>query len=407
MLRRHLRAFSDRDFERAAEDVDEQVVGRYADPFSGPVTFSGRDEVKAWWKRIHHGWDYLEAQIEDVLEARTDLVVVAVRFKARGKDSGAEVKGQKQFEVWRLREGKLVSFEFLWDKEQALEVAASPERPGLEARRTVRPSVEKARSQRTWARGDVSVELADDFVATVEIHRPPNNYIDVALVSALADACEALEADPACRAIVLCAEGKHFCAGAAFGQGGEQASGERLQASDVYREAVRLLSTATPVVAAVQGAAVGGGLGLALLADFRVASPETRFWANFARLGFHHVFGMTVTLPALVGQQAARELLYTAKRVQGEEAHTVGLCDRLVPAERIRAAAHELAAKIAASAPLAVQSIRQTLTGDLVDRFRAATEREQAEQHRLMQTEDFQEGVLAASERRDPKFGGH
>src|SRR5262249_15777036 len=147
-------------------------------------------------------------------------------------------------------------------------------------------------------------------------------------------------------------------------------------------------------------AAVGGGLGLALSADFRVASPETRFWANFARLGFHHGFAITLTLPALVGQQAARELLYTARRVRGEEAQTLGLCDRLVPPEQIRAEAHALAAEIAASAPLAVRSIRQTLRGDIADRVRAATEREQAEQIRLMQTDDFQEGVRAAAERR-------
>jgi enoyl-CoA hydratase/carnithine racemase len=157
----------------------------------------------------------------------------------------------------------------------------------------------------------------------------------------------------------------------------------------------------------VQGAAVGGGFGLALSADFRVASAETRFWANFARLGFHHGFGMTVTLPALVGRQAAMELLYTARRIGGEEAHSLGLCDRLVPAAAIRSEARLLAAEIAASAPLAVRSIRQTLSGDLAERVRAATEREQAEQHRLMQTEDFKEGVRAAAERRDPKFGGH
>ena len=254
--------------------------------------------------------------------------------------------------------------------------------------------------------GDVSVEAADDFVATVEIHRPPDNHIDIALIAALADAYEELDRDPACRAIVLCSEGKHFCAGVAFGQASEDASRGQLQGGDFYREAVRLFAAATPVVAAVQGASVGGGLGLALSADFRVAGPESRFWANFARLGFHHGFGMTVTLPALVGQQAALDLLYTGRRVRGEEARSLGLCDRLVPAERIRSEAHALAAEIAASAPLAVRSIRRTLRGDLADRVRAATEREQAEQVRLMQTDDFGEGVQAVSERRAPKFGG-
>jgi 2-(1,2-epoxy-1,2-dihydrophenyl)acetyl-CoA isomerase len=253
--------------------------------------------------------------------------------------------------------------------------------------------------------GDVSVEVGEDFVATVEIHRPPNNHFDVALVTALADAYEALDHDSTCRAIVLCSEGKHFCAGAELAAEGADAGGE-LQAGAIYGGAARMFSCALPVVAAVQGAAVGGGLGLALSADFRVASPQTRMWPNFSRLGFHHGFGMTITLPAAVGPQRALELLLTGRRVQGEEALALGLCDRLVAVEQLRAEAHALAAEIAGAAPLAVRSIRRTLRGDLAERIRSATEREGAEQGRLMQTEDFREGVLAAAERRAPKFSG-
>jgi enoyl-CoA hydratase/carnithine racemase len=253
--------------------------------------------------------------------------------------------------------------------------------------------------------GDVSVDVGEDFVATVEIHRPPNNFIDVGLAAALAEAYERLEGDPGCRAIVLCSEGKHFCAGAALGNDAADPAGE-LQAAAVYLEAVRMFSCATPVVAAVQGAAVGGGLGLALSADFRVLAPDTRLWPNFARLGFHHGFGMTVTLPAVIGRQRALELLLTGRRVGGEEAVSLGLGDRLASTEELRAAAHELAAELAASAPLAVRSIRQTLRSDLAERVRVATEREAAEQGRLMKTDDFREGVRAASERRAPKFSG-
>ena len=151
--------------------------------------------------------------------------------------------------------------------------------------------------------------------------------------------------------------------------------------------AVRMFAAATPVVAAVQGAAIGGGLGLALSADFRVASRSSRFAANFARLGIHHGFGLTVTLPAAVGAQAALELLYTGRRVRGEEAHALGLCDRLVADDELRAGAHALAAEIALSAPLAVRSIRQTMRGDLADRVRAATQRERAAQAPLFATE--------------------
>jgi 2-(1,2-epoxy-1,2-dihydrophenyl)acetyl-CoA isomerase len=252
---------------------------------------------------------------------------------------------------------------------------------------------------------EVTFSLDEDLVACVEIHRAPNNFLDAALVAALADVYEQLDRDERCRAIVLCAEGKHFCAGAVLGEGAASEGGRF--AGSIYREAVRLFATTTPVVAAVQGAAVGGGMGLALSADFRIASPATRFWPNFAQLGFHHGFGLSVTLPAAVGPQRALELLLTGRRVGGEEAFALGLCDRLVPAEQIRAEARGLAGAIAAAAPLAVRSIRETLRGELAARVEAATLREGAEQARLMQTGDFREGVAAGAARRAPKFTGH
>jgi len=247
--------------------------------------------------------------------------------------------------------------------------------------------------------GDVSARLDDDHVAVVEMHRPPNNFFDTALIAGIADAFEKLDQSH-CRAIVLCAEGKHFCAGANFGGGRRDDTGQ------LYAEAVRLFATRTPVVAAVQGAAVGGGLGLALMPDFRVASPEARFSANFARLGFHQGFGLSVTLPRLVGAQAAQDLLYTGRRVPGQEALALGLCDRLAPLTLLREEAFALAKDIARSAPLAVDSIRQTLRGDLAEAVRAATEHEAAEQARLQKTEDFREGIAAMAERRTPDFQG-
>jgi enoyl-CoA hydratase/carnithine racemase len=252
--------------------------------------------------------------------------------------------------------------------------------------------------------GEITVDLDDDQVAVAEIHRPPDNFFDRDLIAALADAFEALDQEPDCRAIVLCSEGKHFCAGANL-SAARPATGTAGQ-THLYDEAVRLFRTRTPVVAAIQGAAIGGGLGLALMPDFRVAAPEARFAANFARLGFHHGFGLTVTLPALVGQQKALELLYTGRRVKGDEALAMGLCDRLVPLERLRDEARAFAREIALSAPLAVSSIRATQRGDLAERIRVATDHEKAEQARLRQTEDFREGVRATAERREPDFRG-
>ena len=250
---------------------------------------------------------------------------------------------------------------------------------------------------------EVGVEVGPDHVAVVEIRRPPNNFFDVALIRRLADALDDLAAaGDATRAVVLCSAGRHFCAGADFGGGG----GGTGDSARLYEEAVRLFRQPLPVVAAVQGAAIGGGLGLALAADLRVAAPEARFAANFARLGFHQGFGLSVTLPRVVGHQAALELLTTGRRIVGEEAHRLGLADRLVPAADLRAAARALAAEMAASAPLAVRSIRATLRAGLADEVAAATAHERAEQERLMRTADFREGVAAVAERRPGRFTG-
>jgi len=246
---------------------------------------------------------------------------------------------------------------------------------------------------------EVSIHRASEHVALVEYSRPPNNYFDGALIGEVADAYEELDRSGWCRAIVLCSEGKHFCAGANF-------AGKNPAEGDLYEQAVRLFAAGLPVVAAVQGAAVGGGLGVALSADFRVATPESRFSANFARLGIHHGFGITVTLPLVVGPQRALELLYTGARMAGEEAHAIGLCDRLVAGDRLRDEALALAEEIAASSPLAVRGIRRTMRGQLADQIREATAVEAAEQAELFGTSDFREGVRAAAERRTPRFTG-
>jgi 2-(1,2-epoxy-1,2-dihydrophenyl)acetyl-CoA isomerase len=248
---------------------------------------------------------------------------------------------------------------------------------------------------------DVTVAV-EDYVAMVEFHRPPNNFFDVPLIQALVKAVFALDDDPDCRAIVLCSEGKNFCAGADLGPQSDLVD----NTANLYEQAVALFSAKKPIVAAVQGAAVGGGLGLALAADFRVATPDTRFSCNFAKLGFHQGFGVSVTLPAVVGQQRALELMYTGGQAKGAEALAIGLCDRLTSPEDLRDAAREFASEIAASGPLAVLAIRETMRGELADRVRAATAREHEQQQILRATSDFQEGVAAMGERRPPRFTG-
>lgn len=253
-------------------------------------------------------------------------------------------------------------------------------------------------------------------VATVTITRPPNNFLTTELVRSIAGTLDSLASEGEVRAAVVCAEGKHFCAGRDF----HTPRAEKDEAVDLYGEAARLIASDLPWVAAVQGGAIGGGLGLALAADFRVALPRARFSANFSRLGLHHGFGLTALLPRLVGHQAASRLLVIGERIGGVEAARIGLVDVVIDPSQIddgagdlederpalMAAAHALAASIAEAAPLAVREIRATLRADLVERFNAATLVETEKQMRLRGTADFIEGLAATKERRPARFVG-
>ncbi len=254
--------------------------------------------------------------------------------------------------------------------------------------------------------GDVEVTLAD-HVATAEIQRPPNNFFDTALVQSLAEAFEALDKEMDCRAILLAADGKHFCAGANFHSGQAERDLRDVETGNpLYAQAVRLFSCKKPVVGAIQGAAIGGGFGLALVPDFRVLCPETRFAANFVKLGFHPGFGLTYTLPRLIGAPRASLIFQTGRRVGGEEAHSWGLGEVLTTKENVRSVALALAQEIAENAPLAVQSVRATMRDGMVAAVKAATDHEFREQHRLQQTEDHKEGIKAVAERRPGNFVG-
>ena len=267
----------------------------------------------------------------------------------------------------------------------------------------------------------VSVNVGEDYVATVEISNPPLNFFNVTMITELADVFEALDKNPACRAIVLGAAGKVFCAGANFGDGkdtgdalgkadaapaDESKSAFRRGAEVLYSNASRLFGTKKPIVGAIHGAAVGGGLGLSLVPDFRVGCPESRFSANFTALGIHPGFALSYTLPDLIGKQKAHLMFYTSCRVKGEQALQWGLLDRLVAQDQVREEAHALAVELASTAPLATMSIRETERQGVVDKIKAATQREVAEQEWLMKTEDAKEGMNAVNARRKADFQG-
>lgn len=239
-------------------------------------------------------------------------------------------------------------------------------------------------------------------VAVIQLCRPPHNFVDASLMGRLADILAQLDEDTNCRAIVLTSGVNTFCAGADFRASSDSAVAR--DPSPFYRQAMRLFRTRKPIVAAVSGAAIGAGLGLAVVADFRITCKEARFSANFLRLGFHPGFGLSFTLPRLIGEQKAANLFYTGRRIDGEEAVAIGLADELVDQAQVSARAIALAQEIAASAPLAVESTRETLRLGFADQVFKANQRELQIQLTQFPTADFREGVAAMAERRLPVF---
>lgn len=249
----------------------------------------------------------------------------------------------------------------------------------------------------------------DGRVLVVELQRPPHNHFSVAMIEAIATALEEGAGDVGIGAAVLVAQGRSFCAGADFGGDGD-GDGELLGGSStterLYSAAARLCEVGLPWIAAVHGPAIGGGLGLALTANLRVTCPEARFAANFVRLGIHQGFGLSVTLPELVGPSRAALVLLTGRRFHGDEATALGLADLCVPADEVRACAVALAQEIAQGAPLAIRAINRTLRAGLGDRVRQATRLEAGEQARLGATADAAEGIASVLDRRPGQFVG-
>ena len=241
-----------------------------------------------------------------------------------------------------------------------------------------------------------------NYTAYIKINRPPHNFFDANLISNIADIFEEMDNEKQCRSIILYSEGKNFCAGADFSKS-NFIKGENIY-ENLYKQALRLFRTNKPIIAVIQGAAIGGGLGVALSADFRVTCKEARFSANFGKLGFHQGFGTTITLPRVVGNQKAKLMLLTSKRISGEEAYNIGLADHLVEYSELMSKAQELSNEINSSGPLGIKAIRKTLNKGLADEIEKIVKLEAKEQNILRNTKDFKEGINASINRRKPIF---
>lgn len=256
----------------------------------------------------------------------------------------------------------------------------------------------------------------DDHVATVTLNRPERlNAATFDMGDQLQEAFAEVERDDAVRAVVLTGAGKAFCAGDDV----EKAWGdERMQATlrwlgdvrpGMTPEAEVLLECRKPTIAAVNGAAVGIGMDLALLCDIRLASEHAKFSQMFVKLGLMADVTGYWRLPQLVGYAKAAELLFTGDLVDAAEAERIGLVSRVLPADELLPASHQLAARIAANPPQSLRFIKEGLRRGVGRAYTELTEVSSFVANglaHLFTTEDHREAAAAFMEKRTPTFTG-
>lgn len=257
----------------------------------------------------------------------------------------------------------------------------------------------------------ILLEARHGAVAVLTMNRPrAKNALDRELVRALGRALAEAGGDPAVRAIVLAGAGGSFCSGADLKNTGLDFSdlgrglGERMHE---FHAIIRAIASAPkPVVAAVDGPAVGFGCDLALACDLRLATPRAYFQEKFVKIGLMPDGGGTFFLPRLVGTARALEMMMTGVAVDGARAEALGIVNRLSPPEALAADALALAESLAKGPPLALAEMKRAVYDGLASTLDAALDRERDGQLRCLTSADCVEGVMAWMERREPSFRG-
>jgi len=246
-----------------------------------------------------------------------------------------------------------------------------------------------------------------DGVALVTLDRPEVlNALDFALIRELTDALEALDADPACRAIVITGAGERaFAAGADIRELATQTPTTLFSGNEFHRWE-RIKRIRTPLIAAVRGVALGGGCELAMTCDMIVAADDARFGQPEITLGVMPGAGGTQRLTRAIGKAKAMELVLTGATLSAREAEERGLVTRIVPAADVITAALELAARIAAMPPDAVRAAKEAVNRAFEVSLEAGLEFERRAFYLLFDTEDAKEGLAAFSEKRKPSWKG-
>jgi len=247
-------------------------------------------------------------------------------------------------------------------------------------------------------------------IGVITLDRPDNrNSMTPELLDAFSAASAAARADREARVVIVTGNGASFSAGADFKStlqrdGDNRAPNERSFA--MYEPYLSLLDIAVPVIGALNGHAVGGGFGLALVCDLRVGALEAKYGANFVKLGLAPGMAISYLLPRIIGLPRANELLLTGRLVDGAEAERLGILNRAVAAADVLASAMELARSIAEAAPLAVRATKAGIRRGLDLQIREAAHLEAYAQAESLVTDDAREGIAALLAKRPPQFTG-
>jgi enoyl-CoA hydratase/carnithine racemase len=261
----------------------------------------------------------------------------------------------------------------------------------------------------TPADSALRVERPFEGVVVLTLALPERrNAMTEELTAAWGEQVGELARDRDVRAVVVTGEGSAFCAGGDLSwieAGGAQVDSLRTKMLGFYRTWLSIRELEVPVLAAVNGPAIGAGLCLALACDLRYAAPTARFGAPFAALGMHPGMAASYLLPEAVGLPRAREMLYTGKILSAEDAERIGLINGVLPAETLVADVIKTAQQVATMAPVAIKLTKSALRHG-PRTYAEALEWEALAQPITMATEDMREGLRAQGERRPPQFSG-
>lgn len=246
-------------------------------------------------------------------------------------------------------------------------------------------------------------------ITIIRLNRPGNrNSMNSDLMAAFFEAVDAVKRDRDVRCLVITGSGKTFCAGADFRAEGDDDLFQLPNAAfmNIYRPFLELQQISIPIIGALNGHAIGGGFGLALMCDLRVADQNARYGASFAKLGLHSGMAISYLLPRIVGLPRANELLFTGRLIDGARALEMGLVNYAEEEEQVMPRAMALAGEIAACAPVAVSMMKRSVYRGLDWDAVAAAEWEAHCQSRTFEMEDAREGIAALLEKREPVFKG-